>query len=136
MSTTWSFCSDKNIQHDDHSCISTINWQQNAHVICKASIGSNAYLFIAGICELIENNDFAMNDRKTPVSMSIHLICLHSSWNLTFNESLMPSNIAKATRETNMEVFDVENRRQTDKRDLVQICLWGSMYSKSLREYE
>ena len=94
------------------------------------------FIFVAGTRELIENNDFAMNNRKPPVSMSMHLICLHSSWNLTFNESLMSSNIAKATRETNMEVFDIENRRQTDKRDLVQICLWGSMYSKSLREYE
>ena len=48
----------------------------------------------------------------------------------------MPRNIAKATRETNMEVCNIENRRQTDKRDVVHICLWVSMYSKSLREYE
>ena len=94
------------------------------------------FVFVAGIHELIENNDLATNEREPPVSMSMHLICLHSLWNLIFNESLMPSNIAKATRETNMEVCNIENRRQTDKKDLVQICFWVSMYSKSLREYE
>ena len=88
------------------------------------------FVFVAGIHELIENNDLATNEREPPVNMSMHLICLHSSWNLIFNESLMPSNIAKATRETNMEVCNIENRRQTDKKDLVQICLWVSIYSK------
>ena len=73
------------------------------------------FIFVAGIRELIDNNDLAMNDRKPPVSMSMHLICSHSSWNLTFNESLMPSNIAKATRETNMEVCNIENRRQKEQ---------------------
>ena len=88
------------------------------------------FILVAGIRELIDNNDLAMNDSKPPVSMSMHLICLHSSWNLIFNESLMPSNIAKATRETNIEICNIENRRQTDKKDLVQICLWFSIYSK------
>ena len=88
------------------------------------------FIFVAVIRELIQNNDLATNEREPPVRMSMHLICLHSSWNLIFNESLMPSNIAKATRETNMEVCNIENRRQTDKKDLVQICLWVSIYSK------
>ena len=90
------------------------------------------FIFVAGIRELIDNNDFAMNNWKPPVSMSMHLICLHSSWKLISNESLMPSNIAKATRETKMEVCNIENRRQTDKKDLVQICLWVSIYSKGI----
>ena len=88
------------------------------------------FIFDAGIHELIENNDLATNEREPPVSMSMHLICLHSLGVFIFNESLMPSNIAKATRETNMEVCNIENRRQTDKKDLVQICLWFSIYSK------
>ena len=71
-------------------------------------------IFIADICELMGNNDSAMNDRNPPISLSMHLICLHSLWNFIFNESLMPSNIAKATKETNVVVCNIENRKLTD----------------------
>ena len=93
-------------------------------------------IFIADICELMGNNDSAMNDRKPPISVSMHLICLHSLWNFIFNESLMPSNIAKATKETNVVVCNIENRKLTDKRYLLQGRLWVPMCIKALRHWE
>ena len=60
------------------------------------------FIFVAGIRDLDDNNDLAMNVRKPSVSMSMHLICLHSSLNLIFNESQH----RKATSQKPQSVID------------------------------